>query len=197
MIRLFIAIAIPASIKAELAGLGRSLPGARPVPVEQMHLTLKFIGEVEDSMFLDVRGALSEISRPQFALWLHGIGTFPPRGNPRILWAGVQPTGDLLALRQAIEKKLAEIGIPREKQKYSPHLTLARLNNSPLHRLQQVLAGNAFLRTSEFAVAAFSLFKSQLTRNGAIHTLVNSYALNPAVDNRALTSGQPPPSPGQ
>jgi RNA 2',3'-cyclic 3'-phosphodiesterase len=198
MTRLFIAIAIPASINGEIAGLGRSIPGARPVPAEQMHLTLKFIGEVEGSRLLDIRGALSEISRARFALHLQGVGTFPPRGTPRILWVGVHPTGDLLALRQAIEKKLAEIDIPREKQKYSPHLTLARLNNPPLHRLQQFLAGNAFLRTPEFPVTAFLLYKSQLTRNGAIHTLVERYALSPASGRGyVLTTDQPPPFPDQ
>jgi RNA 2',3'-cyclic 3'-phosphodiesterase len=197
MLRLFIAIAIPSSIKTELAGLGRSLPGGRPVPVEQMHLTLKFIGEVEGSRLLDIREALSEIRRPQFTLCLQSVGTFPPRGTPRVLWVGVQPTGDLLALRQAIESKLAEIAIPREKQKYSPHLTLARLNNTPLHRLQQFLAGNAFLQTPEFPVAAFNLYKSQLTGKGAIHTLVKSYALSAAFGNGILTTGQPPQSPEQ
>lgn len=180
MIRLFIAISIPPSIKAEIAGLGRAIPGARQVPVEQMHLTLKFIGEVEGSRLLDIQGALTEVSLGKFSLGLRGVGTFPTRGTPRILWAGVQPTDKLTVLRQAIEKKLAEIDIPREKQKYSPHLTLARLNAPPIHRLQQVLAGNAFLQTAEFTVSAFDLYKSQLTQNGAIHTLITTYPLQPA-----------------
>jgi 2'-5' RNA ligase len=179
MIRLFIAIAIPEVVKTEIAGLGRSIPAARPVPVEQMHLTLKFIGEVESSRLLDIREVLSEICRPQFTLCLQGVGTFPPRGTPRVLWAGVHPLDNLLALRVAMEKKLAEIAVPREKQKYSPHLTLARLNNPPLSHLQQFLAGNAFLKTPVFTVASFSLYKSQLTRNGAIHTEVQNYALTP------------------
>jgi RNA 2',3'-cyclic 3'-phosphodiesterase len=196
MIRLFIAIPIPAPLKAEIAGLGRSIPKARQVPVEQMHLTLKFIGEVEGGRLLDIQGVLSEISRPQFTLCLHGVGTFPPRGTPRVLWAGVQPIENLLALRQVIEKKLTEIDIPREKQKYSPHLTLARLNNPPLHHLQQFLAGNAFLRTPEFTVASFDLYKSQLTRNGAIHTLLETYGLTPLSSKECtITVGQPPPSP--
>lgn len=180
MIRLFIAIAIPEAIKNEIAGLGRSIPESRPVPVEQMHLTLKFIGEVEGSRLLDIQGTLSEISQPQFPLCLQGVGTFPPRGTPKVLWAGVHPVENLFTLRKAIEKKLIEIDIPREKQKYSPHLTLARLNNSPLRHLQQFLAGNAFLQTPEFTVAAFNLYKSQLTRNGALHTKIETYTLKPA-----------------
>lgn len=179
MIRLFLAIDIPDSIKTEIAGLGRSIPQARPVPVEQLHLTLKFIGEVEGSRLLDIQGALTEISRPQFMLSLQGVGTFPPRGTPRVLWAGVHPVDQLLALRRAIENSLAAVDIPREKQKYSPHLTLSRLNNSPLRHLQQFLAGNALLQTRPFTVTAFSLYKSQLTRNGALHTVIEDYHLQP------------------
>jgi 2'-5' RNA ligase len=198
MIRLFIAIAIPEAIKREIAGLGRSIPQARPVPIEQMHLTVKFIGEVEGSRLLDIQSVLAEISRPQFSLCLHGVGTFPPRGTPRVLWAGVQPLDSLLALHRAIEGKLAEIAIPREKQKYSPHLTLARLNNSPLKHLQHFLAGNAFLRTPEFPVTAFNLHKSQLTSGGAKHRLIESYPLNAVfAEGRSPTAGPPPPSPGQ
>ncbi len=182
MTRLFIAVSIPTAITAGIAGLGRSIPGARPVPVEQMHLTLKFIGEVEGSRILDIRGALSEISRPQFTLGLRGVGVFPPRGIPRVLWAGVAPLDELIALRQVIEKKLAEIAIPREKQKYSPHLTLARLNNAPLRHLQQFLAGNALLQSPEFTVAAFTLYSSHLSSKGAMHTAIETYALRQSLD---------------
>ena len=198
MTRLFLAIAIPEAIKSEIAGLGRSIPQARPVPIEQMHLTVKFIGEVEGSRLLDIRSVLTEISRPEFSLCLHGIGTFPPRGTPRVLWAGVHPLDSLIALHRSIEGKLFEIAIPREKQKYAPHLTLARLNNSPLKHLQHFLAGNAFLRTPDFTVAAFNLHKSQLTSSGAKHTLIESYPLKAVfAKGGPLTAGPPPPCPGQ
>jgi RNA 2',3'-cyclic 3'-phosphodiesterase len=179
MLRLFIAIDLPTTIKDEIAGLGGSIPQSRPVPVEQMHITLKFMGEVEGSRLLDIEGALTEISRPQFTLSLQGVGTFPPRGTPRILWAGVYPVEQLLALRRSVENKLAEINIPRERQKYSPHLTLARLNNPPLRHLQEFLSGNALLRTTLFPVTAFNLYESRLTKNGAIHTEIARYCLRP------------------
>lgn len=184
MTRLFIAIAIPPVIKEGLAGMGRSIPGARPVAADQMHLTLRFIGEVEGSRLLDIQETLTEIAHPQFFLRLQGVGVFPPRGTPRVLWAGIQPTDKLLTLRRAIDQNLAAIDIPREKQKFSPHLTLARLTEPPLHRLQQFLAGNALLRSPEFVVTNFILYKSQLTPRGAIHTLLASYALTlpPAED---------------
>ncbi len=177
MIRIFIAIDIAESIRREVAGLGRFLPDTRPVPDEQLHLTLKFIGEVEGGRVLDIKEALHDIVRPAFSLCLKGVGTFPPRGIPRILWAGVDPHEHIVNLRNAIERKLFEIGVPRERQKFSPHLTLARLRNCPLKRLQEFLAGNAMLRTAEFQVEQFHLYKSQLTKSGAIHTILESYPL--------------------
>lgn len=180
MIRVFIAIDLVESIRRDIAGLGRSLPDSRPVPSEQLHLTLKFIGEVEGSSLLDIKDALQDIIRPAFSICLKGVGTFPPRGIPRILWAGVEPHENLVNLRNAIERKLVEIDIPRERQKFSPHLTLARLKNCPITRLQEFLAGNALLRTAEFPVEHFHLYKSQLTKSGAIHTILQSYPLKTA-----------------
>ncbi len=195
MLRLFIAIPLPTAIKEEIVGLGGLLAGARPVPVEQLHLTLKFIGEVEGSRRLDIEEVLAEISRPSFSLCLQGVGTFPPRGVPRVLWAGVQPKDDLLSLRRSIENKLAEIGIPRERQKFQPHLTLARLNNPSIHHLQQFLAGNALLRSPEFSVASFCLYKSQLTNGGPLHSRLQTYALQVPVSegDKGPTNDRQPP----
>ena len=178
MIRLFIAIDIPEAIRIELEGLGRSIPNARPVPIDQLHLTLKFIGEVEENRILDIDDVLKEIIQPEFSIRLKGVGTFPPRGNPRVLWAGVDPVDRTIALRNSIERTLAAIGIPRDKRKFVPHLTLARLKNCPISFLQQVLAGNAFLQTPEFQVEHFHLYSSWLTKKGALHTLQSSYPLN-------------------
>ena len=177
MIRLFVAIDIPETIRREVEGMGRSIPKARPVPADQLHLTLKFIGEVEGSRLLDIHDALKEIVLPKFFLSLKGVGTFPPRGTPRILWAGVTQADQTTALRNSIERTLARINIPRDKKKYTPHLTLARLKNCPIHQLQQFLAGNAFMQSSEFSVEHFHLYSSQLTSKGALHTIESSYPL--------------------
>ena len=178
MIRLFIAIDIPETLQSELEGLGRSIPNARPVPADQLHLTLKFIGEVEENRILDIDDALKEIIQPEFPLRLKGVGTFPPRGAPRILWAGVEPVDRTVALRNSIERTLAAIDIPRDTRKFLPHLALARLKNCPIHSLQQFLAGNAFLQTPEFQVEYFHLYSSWLTKKGALHTLQSSYPLS-------------------
>lgn len=178
MIRLFIAIDIPDTIRREVAGMGRTIPKARVVREEQLHLTLKFIGEVESSRLLDIDEVLAEIFFPRFSLSLKGVGTFPPRGKPRVLWAGVEKTEQAVALRNSIERELAAAGIPREGKKYRPHLTLARLRNCPVRELQQFLAGNAFFHSSEFEVDSFQLYSSILTQRGARHRVERSYQLS-------------------
>lgn len=178
MIRLFVALDIPETISIAVAPVGRSIANARAVPIEQLHITLKFIGEVEGSRLLDIQEALHHIRLPKFSLALQGIDVFAPRGTPRILWAGVAPVQPVVTLRNGIEKTLAAIDIARDKKRFTPHLTLARLNNRPSTRLHEFLAGNAFFQSPEFAVESFQLYKSQLTPKGALHTLQCSYPLS-------------------
>ncbi len=177
MIRLFIAIELPPDIRSYIKGLGRGIPGARPIPEEQIHLTLHFLGEVEGTMFKDIRESLLEVKNDPFSLQVSGVGHFPPRGKPKVIWAGVMPTDELIHLRKRVGKELLACGLVLEKRKFSPHITLARLHNSPLRRVSEFLAGNSFLKTPEFTVDNFHLFSSHLGRNGAIHTLEESYKL--------------------
>ncbi len=177
MIRLFIAIDPPQDIRSYLKGLGRGIPGARPTPEEQIHLTLHFLGEVEGTMFKDIRESLLEVKIDSFPLRISGVGHFPPRGKPRVIWAGVTPTDDVIRLQKRVGNQLLACGFVPEKRKFSPHITLARLHNSPLQRVTEFLAGNSFLKSPSFTVDHFHLFSSQLGRNGAIHTLEESYLL--------------------
>ncbi len=184
MNRLFIAISPPDDLRRDIAELARTVPGGRPVPMEQLHLTLKFLGDVEGGRQLDIEEALGLVSRPPFALSLCGVGVFPPRGMPRVVWAGIDPVEELTALRRNIEKVLMDVGIPREKQKFAPHLTLARLNAPSLGRLQSFLAGNSLLRSPSFAVDEFTLYASRLTPRGAIHSEVAVYPLAGTLSER-------------
>lgn len=175
MKRVFIAIDLPENIKTGLAGLGSSLPRARTVPPDQLHLTLKFIGEVEGGTLLDIEECLEKVSATIFSIRLKGVGVFPPRSTPRILWAGVHSGKQLTVLRNRIETALENIGIPRENRKYSPHITLARLKNTPIQRLSRFLTENSFLESPDFTVNGFALYSSRLTPKGAIHTLLQQY----------------------
>ena len=177
MTRLFIAISPPPDILYFLRGLGHGIPGARPTPEEQMHLTLHFLGEVEGTLFKDIREALFEVKHGPFSLQISGVGHFPPRGKPKVIWAGLQPSDELIRLHKRVASELRACGVVPEKRKYSPHISLARLRNSPLHRVTAFLAGNSFLSSPPFMVDSFHLFSSQLGPKGALHTLEETYPL--------------------
>lgn len=171
MIRLFVAIDIPDLIKPFVANLGGTIHGGRPVPEDQLHITLKFIGEVDTAALHDIRDALHSVRHDRFSIRLQGVGHFPPRGMPKVIWAGLEQSGGTVALRNKIEKSLFAIGIERERRKFSPHLTLCRLKNTPLKKVTRFLAEHAPLETPEFEIADFTLYSSILTQKGAVHTV--------------------------
>lgn len=177
MIRLFVAVDLPERIQPYVENLGQTLVGARPVPPEQMHLTLKFIGEVESGLVADIRECLHTVRAQPFTMRLQGVGYFPPRGAPKVVWAGVEPQEGVLRLRNSVEKSLRDTGLPRDKKKFFPHLTLCRLKNSPPKKVARFLETNALLVTPYFEVEHFTLYSSVLTPKGAIHTVVDTVSL--------------------
>jgi len=177
MYRLFVAIDLPPDIVARLQGLCFGMPGARWVEAAQMHLTLRFIGEVDGGVFRDIKEGLAGIKAPAFSLQVKGLGVFPPRKTPRVLWAGLAPVEPVSGLRSRIENLLVGTGLAPEGRKYSPHITLARLHDTPLVRLSRFLAGNGLFATEAFPVSEFHLYSSELTSKGAFHTIEASYPL--------------------
>lgn len=181
MYRLFVAIDFPDEIRGQLADLCLGLPGARWVPEEQLHLTLRFIGEVDGDVFRNIREALRAVRVEPFSLTLRGLGCFPPRGRPKVLWVGVDRSEPLVQLRNRVESTLVRLGLESEGRKFSPHITLARFREDVhLHRLGNYLAGNNLFATPPVTVAAFALYSSFLTGKGAIHQLEATYPLHPA-----------------
>lgn len=177
MVRLFISIDPPQEIRSNIKGLGYTIPGARLTPEEQLHLTLHFLGEVEGTLFKDIQEALLNVEQAPFSLQISGVGHFPPRGKPKVIWAGVSQTDELMRLRRAIGNALSTCGVELEKRKFSPHITLARLHNSPLKKVGEFLAGNSFLQSPFFRVESFHLYSSYLGSSGAHHMLEASYQL--------------------
>ncbi len=178
--RLFVAIDPPQHIREQLVEICCGLPDARWVPAEQLHLTLCFIGEVSSSAFLDIREALNEITFTPFALRLQGVGFFPPRGQPRVVWVGVAPSEPLAVLQRKITTRLFTLGFEPENRKFSPHLTLARLNQTPPARVGRYLEEHGLFVSPEFTVNRFLLYSSVLGRKGAIHAVEQEY--NTATD---------------
>ncbi|OGR06823.1 MAG: 2'-5' RNA ligase [Deltaproteobacteria bacterium RIFOXYD12_FULL_50_9] len=176
--RLFIAIDLPEEIKKELSGLSFGIPGARWVPADQLHLTLRFIGEVDGFMFQKIRDLLELIPADPFDFRLREFGCFPPRKEPRVLWIGVEPKDQLIALRNRIETALLRNGLEPEGRKYTPHITIARLQGTPISRLTNFMAGNNLYSSPIFRVEAFQLYSSTLSAKGAIHKVEASYQFN-------------------
>jgi 2'-5' RNA ligase len=178
MPRLFVAIDLPLQVKERLALLCCGLPGARWVYPECLHLTLRFIGEVDAMVFQAVRQALAEIQSRSFSLRLEGVGFFPPRGRPRVVWSGISPNDQLVLLRKRVESVLVRSGLEPERRKYSPHITLARLQNTPPAKVADFLAHHSFFVTEDFWVNEFLLYSSVLGSKGAKHYREEVYPLD-------------------
>ena len=170
MPRLFIAIDLPAALKESLAGLTRELPAARWVGRGEIHLTLRFIGEVEEERGAAIKSALASLGFASFPLTMQGVGHFPPAGRPRVLWVGLERCDPLMQLQREIELALLDAGIPPDQRPFSPHLTLARLKDTPWDAVAKFEARHAGLCLPPFPVGEFILYSSILSRQGALHS---------------------------
>jgi len=174
--RLFVGLSIPDSVAAGLFLLQGGVPGARWSTREQLHLTLRFIGEVDGRDAAAVDDVLSAIGAPRFSLELHAVGTFGGR-DPRELWAGVRPNEALMHLQRKVETAIQRIGLAADARKFTPHVTLARLRGSPRGRVVDYLTDHALYSSPPFEVNEFLLYSSTLTPNGSIYTPERDYKL--------------------
>ena len=177
--RLFIAIELPGEIKKQLESMRTTIPGSRWAPLEQIHLTLAFLGEVDDTKLDQLTGALAAIKVPAFDLCFSGTGCFPDRRRPRVLWVGLKQEPLLNSLASLIRESVLACDIPQEERPFSPHITLARLKYSAPHEVSAFLDWPRNQELPSFRVREFTLFRSFLTSRGAVHTSVKTFALSP------------------
>lgn len=177
MLRLFVGIEFPPELKLRLSLLETGIPGARWVDPGNFHLTLRFIGEVDEGVAADIDEALSRLRARRFVLRLAGTGIFGGE-RPRALWAGIERDPELVALRDKIEQALIRLGLEPEPRKFAPHVTLARLRDPDLSRLGEFLAGNAQFRAEPLPVEQFSLIASYPTKSGSIYEDQADYPLS-------------------
>lgn len=175
--RLFIAIELPDHCKRGLGELRAAIPGVRWVPAEQIHLTLAFLGEVDEETSGRLAAALARIQAPPFTLSCTGTGCFPNRHRPRVLWVGVNPDPGLTGLAAMIHDAVLACGIAQEERPFSPHLTLARLKLPCAREVGAFLDLHPGVDLPPFPVTEFILFQSRLTRQGAEHIPVRSFPL--------------------
>src|ERR1700681_4406366 len=156
MLRLFVGIEFPPELKLRLSLLQSATAGARWIDPGNFHLTLRFIGEIDEGTAADVDEALLRLKARPFSVQLAGVGVFGAE-KLRTLWVGVEREPALMTLQGKIELALIRAGLPPEPRKFAPHVTLARLRDPPLVAIAEFLAANARFRAAPLAVERFNL----------------------------------------
>lgn len=159
--RLFAAILLPEDIRRELGRLAGGLPGARWSPEENYHLTLRFIGEVDSGFAEELAEALSRVGGEPFQLAVRSLGSFGG-ARPRQVWAGIDRSAPLTALRRKTESALERAGLPREERKFVPHITLARTSGARPAAVAAWMEERGAFGLPPFPVDGFSLMSSRL-----------------------------------
>ena len=177
MRRLFVAIRPPEAIRDLLIDAMDDSPALRWVECENLHLTLRFIGEVERPMAEDIARALHLIRAEEFPLRIKGVGRFDQR-NGGAVWAGVEPRPAVASLAAKVDRACQSAGLEPEHRAFHPHITLARFGRGSKDAVDPFLRRNAALASDAFAVTGFTLFESRLSRHGAHYDAVADYPLD-------------------
>ncbi|HWL14823.1 MAG TPA: RNA 2',3'-cyclic phosphodiesterase [Opitutus sp.] len=177
--RLFVSLPVPASVRAEFAKLVTRLPDVRWLPDEQWHVTMRFLGNVDDARVDEICDRLAAIRVEPFLLPTEGVGAFPAKGHPHVLWVG---TGNghprLHQLRQRLDDALLAAGIDFDLRTFHPHITLARCGEDARVPVAQWLRHHAKFEGPPFPVDAFELMESELRPAGAHYSLVKRFELS-------------------
>lgn len=179
MHRLFVGLRPPAGIRAQLRAIMGGVRAARWQDDDQIHLTLRFIGEVDRPVAEDVALALGQVHAPAPVVTLAGVGAFDRQGRTDAIWAGVAPHDALAQLHKKVDRALTSVGLAPERRAYLPHITLARLPRSADAEgaVARYCAVHAGLASEPFALAHMTLFESHLGRDGARYDAVERWPL--------------------
>lgn len=181
-LRLFIALTLPEGILTELESLQNGLPDTRWTAAEQMHLTLKFLGDVEESSVEPLVEAFQE-RRQDFSaalrLRIQGVGYFGQKKVPPVIWAGIEPEEPARELHGVVESMASSLGFPKEKRPFRPHITLGRMKRHHSRRLQEYLELHHAYSSLYFQCPEAVLFSSRLLPHGAVHEPVSVIPSHP------------------
>lgn len=176
MPRLFTALEIPRDAALSLSLLRGGLPGTRWIDVENYHITLRFIGDVEGHMADEIANALDRVRRPEFMLNLSGVDAFGSK-KPHSIYAGVSPSPGLNTLQAEIERICQRLRLPADPRKFTPHVTLARLKNARIEDVVHYLSGRANFATLPFKVGRFVLMSSRDSVGGGPYIVEEAWPL--------------------
>jgi 2'-5' RNA ligase len=176
--RLFIALTLPDAVRNVLAALAQPLPGVSWTRPEQLHVTLRFLGDVPVEQIDPMVERLAGVQVAPFILPVEGVGAFPPNRPPRVLWIGVGSGHPrLFQLRQRIDDALLAAGLQLDVRTFHPHATLARCTETAAAAVGHWLHAHRETTAPPFRVEAFDLYSSDLRPSGAVHTLKRSFPL--------------------
>jgi 2'-5' RNA ligase len=176
MPRLFTGLELPRTVGQTLSQLRGGLPGARWIDPENYHITLRFIGDVDDALAREIAFMLGQVKRPPFELRLDGLTSFGGR-KPRAVVASVPAVPPLVELQAEQERLMQRVGLPPEGRKFTPHVTVARLRESSSRQVADYLAARGLFRTEDFDVSRFVLFSSRASVGGGPYIVEAAYPL--------------------
>jgi 2'-5' RNA ligase len=176
--RLFVALALPGPVRATLASLTQPVPGITWTRPDQLHVTLRFLGDVPAERIEPMVARLATVRVAPFVLPVEGVGAFPPNRPPHVLWIGTG-TGHprLFQLRQRVDDALLAAGLQLDVRTFHPHVTLARATEDAAAAAQHWLHTQRDFAAPPFRVEAFDLYASTLQPTGAVHTLKQRFPL--------------------
>jgi RNA 2',3'-cyclic 3'-phosphodiesterase len=176
--RLFVALTLPPPVRDAVASLAQPLPGVAWTRPDQLHVTLRFLGDVSVDMIDSLTARLTTVQVAPFILPLEGVGTFPPNRPPRVLWIGVGSGHPrLFQLRQRLDDALLAAGLQLDVRTFHPHVTLARCTENAAPAVGHWMHVHRNVTPPPFRVEAFDLYASELRPEGAVHTLRQSFPL--------------------
>jgi 2'-5' RNA ligase len=176
MPRIFTGLEIPADVALQLSMLRGGLPGARWIDAENYHMTLRFIGDVDDVVAHEVASMLGQVRRTEFELRFDALSSFGGR-RPRALVATLAQTQALMDLQAEHERLMRRVGLDAEGRKYTPHVTLARLRESSSRQVADYLSARSWLGMAPFRVSRFVLFSSRASTGGGPYVVEAAYPL--------------------
>jgi 2'-5' RNA ligase len=177
VIRLFAAIAMPHEIALALAERAQGVPGAAWRPAESLHLTLRFAGDIAETLAADLESELALIGAAPFDLTLEGVGAFGAGEDVRALWAGVSASEPLRRLARRCETAARRAGLPAERRAWRPHVTLAYVRRADPSKVAAWVQAHNLLRSAPFRVARFGLYSSRLGAGGSTYAPERLYPL--------------------
>ena len=189
MPRLFTGLEIPTDVAFDLELMKGGVAGARWLEREAYHVTLRFIGDIDEGLARDLAEVLDAVGGPQFAIRLKGLGAFGGT-RPHNIFVGVSESPELRRLQAAHERVCQTVGLPPEPRKFTPHVTIARLRQSRPDDVQRYIASHNLYESRPFEIARFVLYSSRPSRGGGPYAIEETYPLRLSYAESVLGTGR-------